>query len=298
LFKLTPCSYAETEIGPYIKDMINATLSQNKRLFLSHFTSTTHHPWGTPEDYHREQFFGDKHFSQHEAMDNFLNANSFVDSWLEELMGMLSEAGIANETLTIFVGDHGQAFKEDSPVTGTYQNPHLSNLKVPLLFHHPLLPRLHLNVNGTSASILPTILDLLITTSSLNDADTNIAKDLMNEYESQSLIRPYRATHNGREAWNMAVINAGGTMLSIGSAAVPWRLNLPLNNDFEYRFTDLDKDPYEEHPVTAWSLGGLAPEVYSRYGPQAVEWAEKAEKIGLWWVTERKKLWNYEDEQE
>ncbi|OGE52086.1 hypothetical protein PENARI_c011G04505 [Penicillium arizonense] len=296
--KINYFGYAETEVGPYIKDMINETLSQNKRLFLSHFTSTTHHPWGTPEDYHRQKYFGHKHRSQHEAMDDFLNANSFVDSWLGELMEMLQEAGIADETLTVFVGDHGQAFREDCPVTGTYQNPHISNFRVPLLFHHPLLPRLHLDVNGSAISILPTILDLLVTTSSLNEADSIIAQDLMNEYEGQSLIRPYRASHNGREAWNMGVINAGGTMLSVGSAAVPWRLNLPLNNDFEYRFTDLERDPFELDPATAWSMGGLAADVYSKFGPEAVDWVLKAEKVGLWWVTERKKLWNYEDEEE
>ena len=169
---------------------------------------------------------------------------------------------------------------------------------MPLLFHHPLLPRLHLSVNGSAISILPTILDLLVTTNSLNEVDSTIAQDLMNEYEGQSLIRPYRASHNGREAWNMGVINAGGTMLSVGSAAVPWRLNLPLNNDFEYRFTDLERDPFELSPVTAWSMGGLAADIYSRFGSEAVDWVLKAEKVGLWWVTERKKLWNYEDEEE
>lgn len=38
-------------------------------------------------------------------MGEFLNANRFVDTWLGDLMGMLGEAGIANETLTVFVGD-------------------------------------------------------------------------------------------------------------------------------------------------------------------------------------------------
>ncbi|KZN85727.1 hypothetical protein EN45_099210 [Penicillium chrysogenum] len=290
--------YAETEARPYIKDMIDETLRQNKRLLLSHFTSTTHHPWGTPEGWNRDQYFGDLHKSQHELMDDFLNANRFVDAWLGELMGMLDEAGIANETLTVFVGDHGQAFGEDCPVTGTYHNPHVSNFRVPLVFHHPLLPRMHLNVNGSAVSILPTILDLLVNTNSLNADDTEIALDLMNEYEGQSLIRPYRTSHNGREAWNMGVINAGGSMLSVGSAAVPWRLNLPLNNDFEYRFTDLNKDPYELEPVTGWTMGSLAAEVHFKHGPEAFDWAQKAEKVGLWWVAERKKLWHYRDPDE
>ncbi|CAI7630328.1 unnamed protein product [Penicillium bialowiezense] len=293
--KINYFGYAETEARPYIKDMIEETLRQNKRLFLSHFTSTTHHPWGTPEGFHREEYFGDLHKSQHEHMDGFLNANRFVDTWLGDLMKLLSDAGIADQTLTVFVGDHGQAFSEDCPVTGTYHNPHISNLRVPLLFHHPLLPRMHLNVNASAVSILPTILDLLVNTNSLNPDDTDIALDLMNEYEGQSLIRPYRTSHHGREAWNMAVINAGGSMLSIGSAAVPWRLNLPLNNDFEYRFTHLDKDPYELDPISGWTMSALAAEVHSRHGPEAFEWAQKAEKVGLWWVMERKKLWNYRD---
>ncbi|KAJ5449079.1 hypothetical protein N7445_003900 [Penicillium cf. griseofulvum] len=296
--KINYFGYPETEARPYIKDMIDETLRQNKRLFLSHFTSTTHHPWGTPEGWEREEYFGDIHKSQHEHMDAFLNANGFVDAWLGELMKMIGEAGIANETLTVFVGDHGQAFAEDCYVTGTYHNPHISNFRVPLVFHHPLLPRMHLNVNGSAVSILPTILDLLVNTNSLNADDTEIALDLMNEYEGQSLIRPYRTSHNGREAWNMGVINAGGSMLSVGSAAMPWRLNLPLNNDFEYRFTDLNKDPYELEPVTGWTMGSLAAEVHSKHGPEAFDWAQKAEKVGLWWVAERKKLWNYRDPDE
>ena len=154
---------------------------------------------------------------------------------------------------------------------------------------------MHLNVNGSAVSILPTILDLLVNTKSLNADDTEITLDLINEYEGQSLIRPYRTSHNGREAWNMGIINAGGSMLSVGSAAVPWRLNLPLNNDFEYRFTHLDKDPYELEPITGWTMSSLAAEVHSRHGPEAFDWVQKAEKVGLWWVMERKKLWNYRD---
>lgn len=38
-------------------------------------------------------------------MDGFLNANRFVDTWLGDLMNLLGDAGIANETLTVFVGD-------------------------------------------------------------------------------------------------------------------------------------------------------------------------------------------------
>lgn len=180
-------------------------------------------------------------------------------------------------------------------MTGTYQNGHISNFRVPLLFHHPLLPRIHVNANCSSVSILPTILDLLVNTKSLNHEDSQIAHDLIGEYEGQSLIRPYRTSQSNRQAWIMSIINAGGTMLSVGSAAVPYRLILPLTEDFEYRFTHLDEDPYELAPITDWSLESLLTHVASTYGSEASDWVAKAEVAGLWWVDERKRLWNYHD---
>ena len=38
-------------------------------------------------------------------MNEYLNAVHFVDVWLGQLMTMFEEAGISNETLTVFVGD-------------------------------------------------------------------------------------------------------------------------------------------------------------------------------------------------
>lgn len=85
---------------------MNNTIENNERLFLSHFTSTTHHPWGTPAAYHQEQYFaGDGLMAKHEDINKYLNAVRYVDTWLGDMMKVLDEAGIANETLVVFVGD-------------------------------------------------------------------------------------------------------------------------------------------------------------------------------------------------
>lgn len=98
--------YPENEIDPYLRDVVNDTIRNNERLFLSHFTSTTHHPWGTPADYHEEQYFAeDGIMAKHEDMNNYLNAVRYVDTWLGDMMGILDEAGIANETLVVLIGD-------------------------------------------------------------------------------------------------------------------------------------------------------------------------------------------------
>lgn len=178
-------------------------------------------------------------------------------------------------------------------MSGTYENGHISNFRIPLLFRHPLLPRMQITANATSMSVVPTILDLLVSTGSLNQIDSTAALDLMNEYEGQSLIRPYQMTHQGRQAWNFGVINAGGTMLSVGSAAVPYRLILPLTEDFEYVFSNTETDPDELHPLRAWSSEALSSRVRREHGDKAGEWVADAEKVGRWWVEERQKLWNY-----
>ena len=143
-------------------------------------------------------------------------------------------------------------------------------------------------------SVVPTILDLLVQTKSLNELDSMIALDLMNEYEGQSLIRPYQSTHHGRQAWNFGIINAGGTRLSVGSAAVPYRLILPLTQDFEYVFSNLETDPDEVNLLNGWSVEELISSVQEEYGDKAGQWVAEAVQVSQWWVDERKRLWNYQ----
>lgn len=98
--------YPEYEIYPYLKDVVNETLAKNERLFLSHFTSTTHHPWATPSDFEDEQYFAHgKLTEKHKDMNNYLNTVRYVDNWLGDMLEVLDEAGITNETLVVFVGD-------------------------------------------------------------------------------------------------------------------------------------------------------------------------------------------------
>lgn len=289
--------YPEPELFPYIQDAVNDAVENKTRLFLSHFTSTTHHPWGTPKGFHYEDYYPTQgaRAKYHEDMNSYLNAVRYVDTWLGNVMDLLNEKGIANETLVVLVGDHGQAFSEDAPVSGTYQNTHLSNFHIPLTFHHPLLPRMQITANTTSLSILPTILDLLVQTRSLNDKDADVASDLMNEYEGQSLIRPYKDTHNGRQAWNFNLINPGGEILSVGSAAVAYRLILPLTDDFEYKFTNPAEDPEENASITEWEEEMLVEHVRRVHGDHAAQWTAEAEQVGRWWVAERMRLWNQQE---
>jgi hypothetical protein len=163
------------------------------------------------------------------------------------------------------------------------------------VFRHPLLPRLDIAANATPICILPTILDLLVNTNSLNERDSEAASDLIHEYEGQSLLRPYRAMIDGRQAWNFGIINAGGAMLSVASAAVPYRLILPLNSDHTFAFMNDAADPSELRLIEDWTELALLNKIQQVYGEQAAAWTSDAVKVGRWWVDEIKRIWNFHD---
>ncbi|KAJ5960211.1 Alkaline phosphatase-like alpha/beta/alpha [Penicillium vulpinum] len=323
--------FAETELRPYVLDLFEEAANNKTRMFLSHVTSTTHHPWSTPDDFEKEPYMSNQGSINHDLMNNYLNAVRFVDIWLGDIMTMLEQTGIANETLVVVVGDHGQTFGEDNKdMTGTYENGHISNFRVPLVFHHPHMPRVDITANVTTLSIVPTILDLLVQSNSLDERDSEIASSLLPEYQGQSLIRPFLSSieepphrrnshhpphehpeHEGeaiqpeawsqtkipanRSVWNMGLINAGGSMLSVMAADVPYRLILPLKDGFEYTFTHIGEDPGETHPIKAWTLAALIEDVTPKFGEESAKWLADAELVGKWWVNEQKRIWGYRE---
>ena len=295
LEKINYFGYPETTLTTHVRELIEKVQRENKRMFFSHFTSTMHHPWGLPDDFKKVEYINTQgKMAWHKDFNNYLNTVRFTDSWLGELLNLFDQAGITNETLVVVVGDHGQAFREDiSTRTGTYKNSHVSNFRVPITFRHPHIPRVQYEANATSISVLPTILDLLINTGSLNRRDTAVASDLMHDYEGQSLIRPYKPAQNGRRAWNFGVINSGASMLSVTSADTPWRLVIPLDHESQWRFTDLTSDRLELQPLERWSVEQLTKYVRTIHGEEAELWVTEADAVAKWWASERKGLWGY-----
>lgn len=90
---------------PYLRDLVFDAAENGTRLFLSHLTSSTHHPWRTPKSFHTEQYTGNEGSVDHESMNDYLNTVRYVDDWLGEILGLLDEAGIGNSTLVVIIGD-------------------------------------------------------------------------------------------------------------------------------------------------------------------------------------------------
>lgn len=288
--------YPEIELKEYIRDAIDDAERDHKRLFLNHLTSTTHHPWGVPNDAF-EKFMGST-AGPNNDLNRYLNSVGYVDDWISDLIDVLEEKGIANETLFVMAGDHGLSLPNDGGVT-PYDNPHIGSFKVPIVLAHPQLPPVQIDTPVINSQIVPTIIDLLIESASLSTDSTRSARDIRSLYEGQSLIRPQIVEQDGHEAWQFTVMNTGASWLSLRSAARPdYRLVIPLVNDVEWRFSDLSKDPYELSPIERFSLVDLASTIRKEYDEETLDWLYNAAYVANWWVSENWDRWKFSPEAE
>lgn len=178
-----------------------------------------------------------------------------------------------------------------------YDNPHIGSFHVPIVFSHPKLPQIEIKTPVISQQIVPTILDLLIESSSLGPNGTHAAKDIRSLYEGQSMIRqliPEDKEDKKKQDWQFTVMNTGGSWLALRSAARPtFRLVIPLIDDLEWRFTDLEKDPNEKKPYKDFNLVDLAEKLDKEYGEDVVDWLRDAAHVAQWWVVDNWHRYRY-----
>ncbi|KAM4061577.1 sulfatase domain-containing protein [Hirsutella rhossiliensis] len=282
----------EVAIKDYIRDAFAEAKKNKERVFLSHLTSTTHHPFGMPEEEKYVPLTAEKKLND---LSHYMNAVGYVDRWLKQILEILDEEGVADETLLVLVGDHGLSLPETGAVT-PYYNGNVGNFHVPLVMSHPKLPPVDINDAVVSMQILPTILDLLVETGSLPKGASQAAHDLMHNYEGQSLIRPQRkvSLETGEANWLFTVMNPGRATVAVRDARRPeWRLIMPVIDDVEWRFTDTVQDPRENDAVVAFAFPPFLEKVEKKHGIEAAQWTERAAFMGRWWVKDNGRRWRY-----
>ncbi|KAK1237183.1 hypothetical protein MKX07_006062 [Trichoderma sp. CBMAI-0711] len=281
---------ADVAVEDYIRDAFVQAKKNNERAFVTHLTSTSHHPFAIPAE---EPYtpLG----SGLDDISHYVNAIGYDDRWLGKIMKILDEEGVADETLVVFVGDHGVSMPENN-ILAPYYNPNIGTLRVPLVFSHPKLPAIQVDDAIISSQILPTILDLLRETGSLSKSQMRAASDMVQNYEGQSLIRPVHTTNNetGQANWQFTVVNPGRAMLSIRDARQPdWHLVVPIIDNVEWQFTNLMKDPTGAHTLLGFDFVNFMYSVENTHGVDAAKWVEEAAFMARWWVEENGKRWRY-----
>jgi len=94
--------YADTVLRDHVREALDDAEANHRRLFLTHLTGITHHPWGMPGGKY-EDLLGPNW--KNDNMNRYLNTIGYADRWLGEIMDILQEKGVADETLLVMAGD-------------------------------------------------------------------------------------------------------------------------------------------------------------------------------------------------
>ncbi|KAF4507688.1 hypothetical protein G6O67_004160 [Ophiocordyceps sinensis] len=282
----------EIALEEYIRDEFASAKKNKERVFLTHLTSTTHHDFGLPKG---EQYVSLTDEKDLEDLSRYANVVGYVDRWLGRVLDIIESEGAANDTLVVFLGDHGLSIAEQGSVS-TYANGNIGNFHVPMVLSHPKLPHIDVNDAVISVQVLPTILDLLVESGSLSKSSSQAARDLMRNYEGQSLIRPARLfpAAKGQGSWQFSLINPGGVMLGVRDARRPdWRLIVPIVGNTEWRFSDLASSPHETNTTVAFDFNTLYKKLVRGHSLEAAKWAGEAAVVTSWLVEENARRWRY-----
>lgn len=283
-------AFEEDPLEEYFRDAFKSAKEEDERVFLTHITTTSHHAFKMPKN---ETYI--PMAEGIEDLSHYVNAEGYDDKWIQKVLNVLDEQGVANETLIIFLGDHGLSMPEND-ITSPYYNPSIGIDHVPLVLSHPLLPAFDVHDAVHATQVLPTILDVLLETDGLDGARRQAAADLMRNYEGQSLIRPTQAFNDetGQGNWQITVVNPGRAVLTVRDARYPERhLVVPVIDNVEWRFSNITEDPREQDAVQRFDFGSFLMEIEIKHGKDVALWAEEGAFMTRWWVEENTKRWRF-----
>jgi arylsulfatase A-like enzyme len=121
--------------------------------FLAIWTQDTHNPYLSS---------GKRQYTSDFALNRYLNSIAWTDQVIGNLADALQRAGLADNTLLVITGDHGEAFREHGQSVHNF-SVYNEEVRIPLMFVNPqLIPRrLDVTTMARQIDIAPSLLDLL-----------------------------------------------------------------------------------------------------------------------------------------
>ncbi|CAF3532616.1 unnamed protein product [Rotaria sp. Silwood1] len=186
---------SDSNILPLLWDWIDDTLDEDKerQLMLSLLLTGTHDPFVMPST---EPIYHD--YIEDTRVNKYLNTMRVVDGVLKTIVDGLKFRQMYNETLIIIISDHGYAFRDwGRKSLAAWRVPFECGFLVPLMLHNPYLEAKQLDAQYTNMDILPTIMDILLSSQKIAHESINylltVRQDQLNSilsrYEGTSLLR-------------------------------------------------------------------------------------------------------------
>ena len=191
-------------------------LPRGQRFMVTYLPIAGHHPYETPER---------GPFPDREEIGRYRNALLYGDASLGTLAQGLVDRGLAENTLWIVFGDHGEAFGQHEGNYGHTFFVYDENVRVPFVIAAPGLMHNQVRVRKVVSLVdtAPTILDLI----GLPPPDS---------YQGRSMLD---------DAPRMALFFADYSLGILGLRDGPWKFLYEIDSGRSKMF-DLDRDPLEK----------------------------------------------------
>jgi len=170
--------------------------------------------------------------------DEYTAAMMRVDDHVGELQDELEARGIAEETLVVFTGDHGEALGEHG-YTGHGRTLYDEEINVPLAFDHDAMPDRQVDTQVRTIDILPTLLSL-VGADSLDAAGRPVLESLEGG-DQGAVIGDAEPVDEDRQLFAMAYPTFGDR---VATRTPEWKLLRDREEETEELY-DLEADPDE-----------------------------------------------------
>ncbi len=148
-------NYFGVEERAMLSPMMDWVDNQDSPFLLGVLTLMSHHNYAVPDTFPKTRYPGTKLWS------DYLNTVRYQDAFLKELLAAFARRELLDSTLFIFVGDHGQGFKEHGLASPDL--PYDEGAHIPILFYNKALIPEPVSITGfrNQLDIAPTLVELL-----------------------------------------------------------------------------------------------------------------------------------------
>ena len=204
---------------------------RDRPFFALAWTIQAHHPYTLPPEKEQDFFRGKVPPGDDYSLNLYLNALHDTDEQIGRLLDGLRERGLADDTLVVITGDHGEAFGHPHDSNGHGGSLYEENVNVPFILWNPRVfggGRRSATV-GSQVDLNPTIVDCLGVPSS-------------EAWQGHSLFDPNRPPR--------AYFYAANTDYQFGVREDHWKYVYNASTGRDELF-DLQNDPDEQTSVAA-----------------------------------------------
>ena len=188
---------SDTTILPFLWKWIDSNVAKDRarQLFINLLTTGTHHPFDVTRDEERRNY---KYYLEDYTANKYLNALRVSDKLLKEIFQGMKSRGLYDQTLFIITSDHAHGMNDRGhKAFGSFEVTLESSFSIPIMLHNPHLRPQSLRGQMTNMDILPTIMDVLLTSNGSTGGTSNVLlsnrkpalKAILPRYEGRSLLR-------------------------------------------------------------------------------------------------------------